>query len=268
MPEGKVCMICAQDCTDRPRIKNSKGQYACRACVAKTQKAPAAKSPAATPSRSSEQRGSASRSAGSAAAPVTGVAAMEEWMSQSTRGQIALGKVEQPKCAQCQHPMMPGEVICMGCGMNTQSGKKVRTRIQKAEKTSSGGGGGVSISAASPSTLAAISLLAAVGLIAATALAGELGVLFVLVAVVWAVIAGILMIVAAFQDGDKVWGIIGLCQFVPFIGQFASLPFAFYYCTVGSTRTGRKISYWMSFITVFGCLVALFMSNPDLMSEP
>jgi hypothetical protein len=54
---------------------------------------------------------------------------------------------------------------------------------------------------------------------------------------------------------------------VPFIGTLASLAFVFYYCTIGSTRTVRKISYWCAFIAIVGCAVALVFSNPELFAE-
>ena len=91
--------------------------------------------------------------------------------------------------------------------------------------------------------------------------------LFILVAIAWALVSGILMIVSAFQDGDTTWGIIGLCQFVPIIGGLASLAFVFYYCTVGSTRTVRKISYWCAFIALVGSAIALVVANPEMMAE-
>lgn len=33
MTETKVCIVCGEDCSDRPRLRNSTGRYACRACI-------------------------------------------------------------------------------------------------------------------------------------------------------------------------------------------------------------------------------------------
>ncbi|MEM9082773.1 MAG: hypothetical protein AAGB34_04190 [Planctomycetota bacterium] len=29
----KICRLCGEDCSDRPRIKDAKGHYACKACA-------------------------------------------------------------------------------------------------------------------------------------------------------------------------------------------------------------------------------------------
>lgn len=34
-PAEKICVYCGLDCSDRPRVKNEKGQYACRSCMPK-----------------------------------------------------------------------------------------------------------------------------------------------------------------------------------------------------------------------------------------
>ncbi len=31
--QPKTCQICAEDCSDRPRVKDSRGRYYCRACA-------------------------------------------------------------------------------------------------------------------------------------------------------------------------------------------------------------------------------------------
>ena len=254
--EAKACAICGTDVSDQPRIKDSKGRYACKPCAEKKARAAKAKKQA--------------RAKTPAPAPAPGGASMmEQWMSDSTEGQIALGAIEQPTCPNCEHPMMPDSVVCMGCGTNVQTGKKLRTQIKKADKEPKGaGGGGLSLTlAGDPTTLSLVCLLAAIGLIAGTALAGELGMLFFVVSVIWVFLAGLLMIISAFQDGDNFWGIVGIAQFLPFIGQLASLAFVLYYCTVGSTRTVRKISYWCAFIAVLGCTIAFVFSNPQIFAE-
>ncbi|MEM9065123.1 MAG: hypothetical protein AAGB51_06490 [Planctomycetota bacterium] len=32
-PDPKICVVCGEDCSDRPRLKNSSGRYACRSCI-------------------------------------------------------------------------------------------------------------------------------------------------------------------------------------------------------------------------------------------
>tara|TARA_E500000318_G_scaffold80251_1_gene75374 strand:- start:437 stop:1216 length:780 start_codon:yes stop_codon:yes gene_type:complete len=257
MADGKRCIICGEDCTDRPRIKDGKGQYACRACVEKKQ--------AGKKSATRDRPDAAPKAAPDAARAATGAGMMEHWASRSAEGQIALGEIEQPKCPKCEHPMMPDAVVCMGCGFNTQSGKRVFTRVQKAEKDKSSGGGGISLGG--ENTVVIVGLLGAIGLIAASALLGEMGIIFAGVAALWTLAAWIMMIVAAFQDGDSKWGIMGLCSIIPCLGLPTALAFTFYYCIVGSTRTSWKANYWLSVLAYIGCYAAVMINNPEMLSS-
>jgi len=249
--EQKTCVICGADVTDKPRIKDSKGRYACKACA--EQKARAAKA---------KQQGGASKPAAAAAG---GAGMMEQWLSESTEGKIALGAVEQPRCPKCEHPMMPDSVVCMGCGFNTQSGKKLHTRIQKADKDKSAGGGGASLGEGNTPII--IAFVAAIGLIAGAATLGEMGVVPAAVAGLWFLGAWIMMIVAAFQDGDNKWGIFALCGLVPCLGLPLALAFTLYYCTVGSTRAAWKANYWLAMLAYIGAYAAVMINNPEMFAS-
>lgn len=107
MPEAqdKTCVICGQDCAGQPRIKNDKGQYAHKACVAKKQ------APEPEPLALDDDDG----------------LAMDDLL-----GDIA-DAPESPAmraaCPSCGNALLDGAVICMSCGHNTQSGKKLTSKV-------------------------------------------------------------------------------------------------------------------------------------------
>lgn len=110
MAEGqpKVCVICKQDCSGRPHVKDKQGRYACRACVEKKQaKTAAAKAP--------QQ-------------PQTG--GTDPVMAKLVEGSVA---VKSTPCSQCSNPIPPDGIVCTNCGFNTETGKSMRTRVTVEE---------------------------------------------------------------------------------------------------------------------------------------
>ncbi len=109
MAEGqpKVCVICKQDCSARPHVKDRQGRYACRACIEKQQARAAAKAPPQ---------------------PQTG--GTDPVMARLVEGSVA---VKSTPCPQCNNPIPPGGVVCVQCGFNTETGKSMRTRVTVEE---------------------------------------------------------------------------------------------------------------------------------------
>jgi len=108
MPDGqaKVCVICKQDCSGRPHVKDKQGRYACRECIEKMQ----AKAPKAS---------------GAAAAPAAS-GGTDPVMARLIEGSAA---VKATPCPQCASPIPPGGVVCVQCGFNAETGKSMRTRV-------------------------------------------------------------------------------------------------------------------------------------------
>lgn len=176
------------------------------------------------------------------------------------------GAGDSNACPGCGMPRAAGAVVCMSCGYNSQTGGKISTKVKKVREPKPGNEreqrvvsyGWVGI---------LVMVGAAIGLpvIATTSEAGVVGAL--LVAGLWAIVAWIMMIAAAFRDGDAKWGIIGLCNLIPCIGAIPGLLFAFYYCIFGSERTGWKLNYWCSVVAMLAIYAVIFAQYPELVEE-
>ena len=114
---SKRCVICGHDCAGQPRIKNDKGQYAHKACVAKRSQSQSEPQPVPEPEPLAldDDQGLAMDDLlgdlDTSAAPQSGV---------------------QP-CPECGHAMAPEAVVCMACGHNAKTGKKLSSKVLKAK---------------------------------------------------------------------------------------------------------------------------------------
>lgn len=126
--EGKICVVCKQDCSGRPRQKDEQGRYTCQNCLDKQPKvgAPVKKGAAAgSVSGTKQSQGDASLAA-------------------------ALAGVDQNSmtpCPNCAVLLEPGAVVCTSCGFDFQREKPIRTRVEElsarergAQSASSKGG--------------------------------------------------------------------------------------------------------------------------------
>jgi hypothetical protein len=116
MPDGqeKVCVLCGQSCAGQARIKNAQGQYAHQAC-AQAQQAKATK-PSAP----------AKADLGQDDDDLMG-ALLDDLPAPAAEPVGASGA--RVGCPGCGSALVPGQVICMSCGFNTQSGKAGKTRV-------------------------------------------------------------------------------------------------------------------------------------------
>ncbi len=118
---AKICIVCGEDCSTRPRVKNPQGEYACRACADTA----------------------ASRGVVSGQSPSGGG---EDDLLADLIGDAVdhMGDV----CPTCGVVLPQDAVICTHCGLNIQVGKQIKTRItadkppkeKKADRGYSGGG--------------------------------------------------------------------------------------------------------------------------------
>lgn len=157
LPMAKICQICGTDCTNKPRTKDAKGRYFCKACYeralraqkqkeaqrqtdASDEAAPrgddaaqaAAGEQAAPTPHQPEPRTSAKRSAkgrpefeGSLLeAALEDAAAEETARAQTKRDDELLAAGEPPKiCPKCSAEVAFDAVICTNCGFNFQTGR-------------------------------------------------------------------------------------------------------------------------------------------------
>lgn len=110
----KICVICHEDCSARPRIKDGQGRYACKACAAgRTKPAPI---PAPVPEPIVEDD--------------LGFG-LEDFMDAPADEQPALGHA----CPGCGAPVAADCVMCLACGTNVKTGKSAMTKIKTGEQS-------------------------------------------------------------------------------------------------------------------------------------
>jgi len=106
----KVCRICGEDCSHRPRTRDRAGHYYCNACYDRLQKQQATATPATKPSR---------------AEPATtddGLNAMAELASPGAHH----AESDEPvtRCESCGAPLASRAVFCTNCGFDRNTGRR------------------------------------------------------------------------------------------------------------------------------------------------
>lgn len=225
-PGAKLCSRCGQDCSAKPRSKDAQGRYVCGDC---TGKATAVKSAGVNPNAQTANRPSTQAGRPAAAAAPAGD---DDVMSKLVNESLELGK---HGCPNCHARMKQSQTICVNCGYNRESGKMLRTVEQKAVvlKDKKPKGSGNRYASFSPGTASFWSLflislvlqcgIAAIGFQgltawwASSAFLGLIG----LACWIWAVIA-------AFIEGETMYGICGIVVIIPIIGIIPGFMFLFY----------------------------------------
>lgn len=213
---GKICVICGQDCSNKPRVKDPQGRYFCKACHEAALKKPAGGPP----------RGAARP----AAPPPEPEPAFDNVENESFLAGVESTGMEP--CPGCGVPLASIASVCMSCGYNKQTGRSGRVSVKKAPRERPR----VPLTM-SPGILFFISLVVLGGLFAAGLASPLFAVAFLLVYVLYALVGAISMIVLAFKDGNSGWGVVGLLSIiVPCLG-LAML----YYVFAVNTRPILKV---------------------------
>lgn len=109
----KQCAGCGEDVTSKPRVKDAKGNYFCKACAAKKQ---------------AELSKKVGTSAGAGAAAAGG--GDPDVMAKLIDDSLAKGA---NSCPACRRPWKAGAVVCTHCGFNKETGQMVGTQIKTPE---------------------------------------------------------------------------------------------------------------------------------------
>lgn len=248
MTEAKICVVCGADCAGRPRMKNSKGQYACQACVQARKRPRKAARPAAPAAEIAIAQDDAP------AAGDDGGLGMDQFLGDIT-------PADPNPCPKCGTSRAANAVVCMHCGFDSATGRSISTKVikEKAKKVRSA----PRMSSGTVFVAFVVGMLVLLPGLALTSREGAI--IAALITVLWGLIAYVYMVGAAFRDGDGFWGILGVLFWVPIAGQFCVLAFVLYYCTIGSHRGIRKLNYWASVVAQLIVFGILFASNPDLL---
>ncbi|MCX5689477.1 MAG: hypothetical protein NTV94_06780 [Planctomycetota bacterium] len=128
--EAKTCSVCGQDCSKTQRTKDAKGNYICAACVEHAkQTKQAQQKPASSPAQ-----------AASKASPKQPAEGDNSFLLELGGRTQALEGGKQ--CPSCDRVLNQTDRVCLGCGYDTQLGRKTRTKVEAAPKIKQIGGGG------------------------------------------------------------------------------------------------------------------------------
>lgn len=122
----KACAFCGLDVSNKPRSKDAQGRYICAECL---NKAAAAKARADAVAKGIDLK--------KAATPPKQleVNATTDGTDAVLSSLIAASPAQKgTPCPQCGRLIPPEGVICIGCGFHRETGKVLRTRIEKPPK--------------------------------------------------------------------------------------------------------------------------------------
>lgn len=105
-----MCVVCGQDCSARPRVKDQHGRYTCKACMGAEAGAPAPR-----PARTSPSPG-----AGDDAYVLLDLERPEGG---------TLGQSPSQPCPACGTMLAAGAALCTNCGRAVESGKRATTSV-------------------------------------------------------------------------------------------------------------------------------------------
>lgn len=145
---AKVCIVCRQDCSNRPRNKDEQGRYTCQDCAKKMATAGASRggSASAAPSRpvvkSASAGGAPPVAAAAKQAAGRGAGAMDDGLHRLAADPLPAYMFEekpvevgadQEMCQNCGQLIKKSHVICIKCGHNKQNHKTLHTALKRPE---------------------------------------------------------------------------------------------------------------------------------------
>jgi hypothetical protein len=127
---GKVCIVCGQDCSAKPRTKDPQGRYTCKECFDKLAAkraqtaAPPAPRPAAPPKPAARPQ----------APPVAPLVEQAPDDDVVMAGLLKDVPAMTETCPSCGAGMLAGAAVCTMCGYNKETGRTLATKALKAPK--------------------------------------------------------------------------------------------------------------------------------------
>lgn len=131
MPDApaKICIICNQDCSARPRTKDKLGRYICQSCADARKHAKATPAPFPAPAPFPDPLPAPSDHAASDPAPSDPDPSDPDIYDLAPDSFNAiLGDGPKP-CPSCGQPIPSGSVLCLGCGYDERKGRQLSTGI-------------------------------------------------------------------------------------------------------------------------------------------
>lgn len=229
-PTGsKICRICGEDCSDRPRIKDPQGRYYCKTCH---EQAKRNRTPHQIPPPQPDEPGG---------------------LLAELIDDLSPPPVSMQSCAYCGQPMTGDAIICLSCGYNAQTGRQLAKVSTKPKRDWTGSAGGLTSAIASPvgAALAAFIFFGLFYLVAMTS--EEVAVAYVLVESLFSLAVGVLVLVFAFRESIAT-GFLTLC--VPCY----ALYFVFAVCE-------NQFVKWLFVLSILTSIAGLFLNLPPGFDE-
>ena len=114
-PPQKICVICRDDCSDRPRTKDSKGRYYCKPCYERALK------------RYQEKKAAAARRQRQQPAPEVRADLIGLEDDVAAADQPTQAPAPGAVCPSCDRPLPSDSKICVECGINVETGRSIVT---------------------------------------------------------------------------------------------------------------------------------------------
>lgn len=195
----KVCVVCREDCSSRPRTKDSRGNYYCTPCYEqRLEQVRQGKAPTLVPPVIDD------------AAPKLDDDIFALDPSLIAQEASPAGGASTSACPSCGMGVQPGGIICMNCGCNLQTGQSLRTKVRRDHSAAVSGATNLLLNPMSVGVAALLffAVMSVIGLQSAEGAAA-----FFLAYFAFSMIVSIWAIVAGFMD-SAVTGILTLC--IPF----------------------------------------------------
>ncbi len=121
--KNKVCVICGDDCSNKPRTKDTKGRYFCKRCYESriVQNRPVGQTPHV------DKRGASKRHVDQGEYGLERAAETSKHIQHQT---ATLASITAAECPSCGRQLSAGSVICIPCGINVKSGRAIITSEQ------------------------------------------------------------------------------------------------------------------------------------------
>lgn len=197
----KVCQICGQDCSHKPRAKDANGRYVCKECM---------------------ERAKDAKLAREAPPPVPAAKKLE--LPEEANSYV-LDIPEKPlekgmvPCASCGKPKREDAVLCVQCGYDSRKNERRHVKVLKPEMLKGERGRRQSRVYIGPEMLTVVSMCVITGLFGLCFVDEMFVTWFTIAAAIQILIAAIAMIVTPFREGETMWGVVVLLQYcIPFAG--------------------------------------------------
>ncbi len=267
--QAKRCVGCGVDCSDRPRVKDKNGRYLCRSCYdarkatrpsesdVATKGLPVVDSGAQTGTRppvaDGLDEGYGLASDEPRRAPSAGAPSDADVMANLLAEDLNPG-TEQ--CPECRARIKQGAVICSNCGYNKVTGKAVQTRVLKALEAKESKGSGRTRTLEIPGWV--IPTVVAAGYCGL----GYYATIDEMAWMAWMVTAGVFFLacyvwglVAAFQEGETTWGVMGI------VGAFCCAPLQLVFIIWSILQTHRPVMSGLMLVNFISYVAALIVGH-------